>query len=183
MIGLTHINSQQLAEVDFLNHYTSEGIYLWNNIIGVAIHTEEYINDLSSNLFEDYWLNSNLNGEWRNNWMVTFIMPKGYIYDCSIYNSTSYIPRCVYDLSVNSTFIDDLGTFVYNTQNQPFWAIEFNNEHYDFTNADFQQAFVDYIFAIYFSTGFNYQISMITQGDKMVENGYRTNYSIDDYIA
>ena len=78
--------------------------------------------------------------------MVTFIMPKGYIYDCSIYDSVGYTPRCVYDFSTNNTFMDELGDFIYNTQNQPFWTIEFNNEHYNFTHTDFQTSFIDYVF-------------------------------------
>lgn len=38
---------------------------------------------LNSSLLQGYFLNSNLNLDWENNFPVTLRMPKGWYYECS----------------------------------------------------------------------------------------------------
>ena len=132
LLLLTPIYSQQLVSADLKNHYTDEGINLWNNICGITIKLNEYISDLNSKLFQDYFLNSNLNGRWSNNWAISLQLPKDYHYDCSLQNLTEYNRDCGFEMSSNTTFFDDLGEFVWQTSNQPYWTMGFNNDHYDF---------------------------------------------------
>ncbi len=39
-------SSQTITTVDLLNHYTYEDVLLWNNIYGVTLKLEDYINNL-----------------------------------------------------------------------------------------------------------------------------------------
>ena len=83
-------------------------------MFGIVLELQDYVNDLGDILFQDYMLNSNLYGSWWNNWMISLQVPKGYIYDCSIYgNATNSTPACIFDMSGNDTFWNDLGDFVW----------------------------------------------------------------------
>ena len=75
------------------------------------LKTDEYINDLNNPLFRNYILNSNLYGNWNNNWNIAFENSKNTHYDCSIYNATEYAPQCDIELINNSTLLDNLGSF------------------------------------------------------------------------
>lgn len=77
-------NSQQLiSEVDYILGATYTGSYFYNNFVGVSVYFENIQNLMNKTLFQDYFLNMNLMGNWNNNWAVSLKVPLGHKYNCT----------------------------------------------------------------------------------------------------
>lgn len=65
---------------------------------------------MNSTLFQQYLLNSNIYGNWGNNWAISLKVPKGFRYECeALQNATNITIDCARDSSLNTTFYDILG--------------------------------------------------------------------------
>lgn len=117
---------QFLIEADLLTHY-SKGFYFFAVTSGFILDFEQIEPYLSDTNFHGYLQNSNLNGDRYNNIHVSISLPKGYIYDCSIYDGATTKPICKRDLSLNASLWEQFGYFVKQTCSQPFWSMSFSN--------------------------------------------------------
>ena len=78
--------SQTLASAEIT--HSSSYLYIYNNFIGLAMNLPEVIPYLNNTLFQDYLLNSIIQGYWSSAFRQTIHTPLGYKYIC---NSTYYI--------------------------------------------------------------------------------------------
>lgn len=78
-----YTNSQTLAEVDFSVEASYTGSVLWTNFVGVSVYYENIENLMNTTLYQGYLINSNLKGQWANNFAVSIKTPLGHKYNCS----------------------------------------------------------------------------------------------------
>lgn len=74
---------QVISQADFVLGATYTNSYLWDNFIGVSIYYDNMKNLMNSTLYQSYHLNSNIKGDWGNNWAVSLKTPLGHKYNCS----------------------------------------------------------------------------------------------------
>lgn len=77
------LNTQRLAEVDFVLGSVNTGSYMWTNFVGISFQYDNIKDFMNSTIFQGYILNSNVKGSWYNNWSVSLKTPLGHKYNCS----------------------------------------------------------------------------------------------------
>lgn len=82
-------------------------------------------------------LNSNVFGNWYNNFNIYLHNPGGYTYNCTLMSLIANTTvNCTFDMS-NSTFISNLGSFNWDTLMTYGLAIGWDNVGADYTNSDY----------------------------------------------
>jgi hypothetical protein len=104
-VSLLGAYASTVTTADFLFQPSYTNSYLWNNYVGAVLNLDEVYTHYNSTLFQGYILNSNLKGNWDNNFAFTLRMPKGWFYNCTLANAIN----CSMQLRLNQTFFDQLG--------------------------------------------------------------------------
>lgn len=79
-IGLCY--PANITTIDFTQNAIVSNSVLWANIVGISMNTNYMYQYMNSSLFQQYLLNSNIYGDWANNWALSLKTPKGFRYDC-----------------------------------------------------------------------------------------------------
>lgn len=180
------INSQIVTVADFLYQPEQTNRYVPNNYIGVVVNLDEVLPYINSTMFQGYFYNANLKGDWRNNLGSVFRMPKDWYYNCTAVgldpNNTNV---CKFQLMKNTTFYDQFGNLIWFTQSQPFWSFGVNNQLLDFTNSDVKKSLLMLLSYIYFATfKIPFIVEMGYNADQYVANGMRTGtYTSQNFLA
>lgn len=146
--------SQTISQADFILGSTYTKSFLWDNFIGVSLYYDNIQNLMNSTLYQSYHLNSNIKGDWRNNFGVSLKTPLGHKYNCTALSANITNPNvtCNFQTQGNQTYWKILGDFVWNTVNQPNWCIGYDMQGVNLTLQGHQQTFYDWLFQVYQST-------------------------------
>lgn len=74
---------QTISSADFVFGATYTKSYMWDNFIGLSLEFNNIQNIMNSTLYQAYHLNSNIKGDWMNNFAVSLKTPLGHKYNCS----------------------------------------------------------------------------------------------------
>jgi hypothetical protein len=107
-------NTQLISTVDFTMGAVYTGAHLWDNFIGLSIDYSNTQVIMNSSLFQGYIMNSNIKGNWANNFAVSIKSPLGIKYNCSglQHAQPSVHVVCNQDTVNNNTYWTTLGNFV-----------------------------------------------------------------------
>lgn len=113
-------------------------------------------------------------------------MPNGWYYDCAAAGvSATNSTVCKKALKGNTTFFNQLGRFVYNTMNQPYWIFGVNNQKLSFTSSSLRSSLYNLYSKIWSAVSYNdFEVEMMFEGDKAIANSMRsgTTYTYDNFI-
>ena len=84
MLVITIVNSQVLSSTDTTVGATNTYSYWSSNSVGLSFDLSEVMEEIDSELFQLYLLNSNIYGGWAYNFEVALHNPGGYKYNCSL---------------------------------------------------------------------------------------------------
>lgn len=84
LLLITSTNTQVISEADFILGATYTNSHLWDNVLGLSIDYDNAQNYFNNTLYQAYHLNSNLKGNWANNFAVSIKTPLGHKYNCSV---------------------------------------------------------------------------------------------------
>jgi hypothetical protein len=94
-----------LAVADFVFQPFYTLSYMWSNYVGIVLNLDEVYDQYNSTTFQGYILNSNIKGNWGNNFVYTLRMPKKWYYDCAAVGvNASDTVNCKMNLKTNQTF-------------------------------------------------------------------------------
>lgn len=143
---------QKIITADFLYQATKTSGILWNNFVGPVFYFDEIEKFISSSTFKGYLKNSNIYGNFPNNWATCIRMPKGFHYECSVVSQTTPPVQCKREMKDDNEFFVNLGTLVWDTTFQPFWTFGLNNEFLDWSSSTVRSSLSGYINKIYEAT-------------------------------
>lgn len=103
---LIFANSQIISEVDFIRGSVNTGSVLWDNIIGLSLDYLNIENLMNTTLYQGFHLNSNVMGDWRNNFAISVKVPLGHKFNCSVLvtNPTNPNISCSFQTQGNLTY-------------------------------------------------------------------------------
>ena len=184
--AVIQLNSQTVTSADFLYQPENTNRFTNNNYIGIVLNFDEVLPYLNSTMFQGYFYNANLKGDWRNNLATVFRMPKGWYYNCTAAGvNPNDTTACKFQIMKNQTFYDLFGSMIWFTQSQPYWTLGVNNEFLDFTSADLKHSLFLLDVYIYYATfRVPFVIEMNYNADLYVANGMRSaNYTSQSFLA
>ena len=151
---ITTTYQQTISQADFILGATYTKSTLWDNFIGVSLYYDNIQNLMNSTLYQSYHLNSNIKGDWRNNFAISLKTPLGHKYNCTALSANITNPNvtCNFQTQGNQTYWKILGDFVWNTVNQPNWCMGYDMQGVNLTLPSHQQTFFDWIYQVYRST-------------------------------
>ncbi len=98
--------------------------------MGISQDLPDLMNRMNSTIFQSYILNSNIYGDFWSNFFQYIKVPKGYKFDCSIYDSPV---NCTMEIKNNQTLIKEIGDYIWNTMMQPRSCIGYDMEKFNFS--------------------------------------------------
>lgn len=126
-----------LASVDYVNYAHDPWAFSYGSTAGLSMDIDEALPYIENELFKLLILNSNVYGNWGNNFNVFLHNPGGYKYNCTLMNQVAnQTLECIFDMD-NTTFMTSLGNFNWDTLNRYGLTVEWDNRGADFTNEDY----------------------------------------------
>jgi hypothetical protein len=96
MLALS-IRAAVLSTADFTGLTTSSGYYVMSNPVGVTFDLPELLPLIKDDLFQEYLLNSQLQGNWYSVFEQTVHTPPGYRTNCSLLDTlTNTTTNCTF---------------------------------------------------------------------------------------